>query len=111
MRSSAFSNYRLDWGSGSNPTTWSTAGITLANSGTQPVSSGLLGRWDTRGLTVDQAYTLRLTVRAGNGVAAQTVAGLTVDADLVPGWPKAVDVTSLLNVLPAPVPLAIDPRR
>lgn len=104
----AFAGYRLEWGAGASPTSWSTAGLTLANGGTQPVSNGLLGRWDTTVLTAGQVYTLRLTVSGGTGVSAQAAVALTLDPDLVQGWPKLLNMSSPLLSLPATAPALAD---
>jgi subtilisin family serine protease len=104
----AFGSYKLEWGAGTAPTTWSTAGISLTNSGTQPVANGLLGRWDTTGLAAGQSYTLRLSVSGATGVTAQIAVTLTLDQDLVPGWPKLLTFRSPLLSLPATVPALAD---
>jgi parallel beta-helix repeat protein len=54
-----FSYYLIDFGSGTNPTTWSTTGITLANGGSSEVVNGILATWDTT-LVSQGTYTLRL---------------------------------------------------
>ncbi|MEK6968501.1 MAG: S8 family serine peptidase [Nanoarchaeota archaeon] len=86
----AFSKYNLDWGFGTSPTSWSTSGITLNNGGLQPVSDNQLGTWDTTTLTPNQIYSLRLTV---NSVLSNetTFTTVTLDTDVLDGWPKIID--------------------
>ncbi len=95
-----FASYSLDWGQGSSPTSWSTSGITLANNGTTAILpdagqnfGGTLGNWDTSNLADGQVYTLRLTVRATNGVSASYTTSVQVDQGLAPGWPKSYCLT------------------
>ncbi|MES2970883.1 MAG: S8 family serine peptidase [Patescibacteria group bacterium] len=83
-------SYKLEWGSGTNPTNWSNSGISLANNGIQAVANGALGTWDTSALVPDQTYSLRLTIDATNGSSDRTVNLVKVDKDLVAGWPKAI---------------------
>lgn len=50
---SSFTEYTLEYGQGGNPPNW-----TVINTSSSPVSSGLLGSWDTAGL--NGRYTIRL---------------------------------------------------
>ncbi|WMW25524.1 S8 family serine peptidase [Methanolobus sediminis] len=83
----AFSHYMLEWGEGSSPASYTSAGISMTNDGLQPVIDGKLGIWDTSGLTSGQVYTLRLSVVGESGVTSQCSIQLTADSDLVSGWP------------------------
>ncbi len=83
-----FSNFKLEYGVGTSPTSYSTAGITLANNGLTPILNGTLGTWDTSLLLTDQVYTLRLTVQSNPGTIKQTMVQVTPDSHLVKGWPK-----------------------
>lgn len=83
-----FGSYKLEWGAGASPTSWSTSGITLENGGNLPVVNGKLGSWDTLSLTNGQNYTLRLTVNSSAGTSTQYTVSVTADKDLVKGWPK-----------------------
>ena len=85
-----FDHYTLEWGEGTSPAVYSNSGFTLNNDGQQPVNNNNLGTWDTSGLTHGQVYTLRLTVTADNGLASQYTTTLTLDTDLVSGWPKLI---------------------
>ncbi|MEM4713499.1 MAG: C25 family cysteine peptidase [Candidatus Bathyarchaeia archaeon] len=58
---STFSNYVIEFGSGTSPTTWSNLGITLANGGSSEVINGILATWNTT-LVSEGTYTLRLRV-------------------------------------------------
>ena len=85
-----FSRYTLEWGTGTSPATYSTGGITLMNSGLQPVGSGKLATWDTSSLLSGQVYTLRLIATASSGITSQYSIKVTLDKDLVKGWPKLI---------------------
>jgi subtilisin family serine protease len=85
-----FDHYTMDWGEGTSPAAYSTSGITLTGSGQQPVDNSKLGTWDTSGLTPGQVYTLRLTVTSGSSVTSRYTTAVTVDQDLVAGWPKLI---------------------
>lgn len=60
----AFSNYVIEFGTGTNPTSWMTTGISLTNNGQSEVVNGTLATWDTRQIS-DGTYTLRLNVTGG----------------------------------------------
>jgi len=77
----AFVNYKLEWGIGSSPASWSTTGISLNNGGIQPVSNGNLGTWDTSSLSLDQDYSLRLTVNSNS--AYQTTTNVVAVSSIV----------------------------
>lgn len=53
----SFANYKLEYGAGAAPSTWTQIGATSNT----PVTAGLLGNWDTTAV-IDGLYTLRLTV-------------------------------------------------
>ncbi|MBN1975884.1 MAG: VCBS repeat-containing protein [Anaerolineae bacterium] len=57
-----FDHYVLEYGAGSNPSSWTQIGVT----GTVPVSGSVLAVWDTT-LLADGTYTLRLRVSDGVG--------------------------------------------
>lgn len=83
-----FANFKLEWGQGTNPTSWSNSGITLVNNGQIPVVAGKLASWDTSGLADGQIYSLRLTVSSTLGPSYQAQVQTKADKDLLPGWPK-----------------------
>jgi subtilisin family serine protease len=85
------SSYKLEWGVGFSPSSYSTSGITLVNGGKNPVNNRKLGTWDTSALSDGQTYTLRLTVNATSGASSQEKVTVQVDKDLVAGWPKTLD--------------------
>lgn len=86
----SFSGYKLEWGLGAAPLTWSASGITLSNNGLQPVDSSQLGTWDTSSLTNGQTYTLRLSVTGSNGAISIYSVVVIIDKDIVSGWPKNI---------------------
>ena len=86
----AFTGYKLEWGQGTSPTSWSASGITLINGGTQPVNNGQLGIWDTSSLIANQAYSLRLIV--SSALSNETVViTITADSEVASGWPKTIE--------------------
>jgi len=81
--------YRLEYGVGWKPSTWSRAGIELENQGQLEVLGGRLGTWDTAGLSPGQLYALRLTATAaGQAVGEWRSSLIFLDAQLRPGWPQ-----------------------
>lgn len=86
-----FGHYEIAWGEGSNPSSWSTAGLTLVNSGSQTVNDAQLASFDTSNLTAGQEYTVRLTVFRTVGSPSISTTTFTVDADLLSGWPKRLN--------------------
>ncbi len=68
-----FSNYRLQYGEGLNPTEW----IQIGGENRARVASGRLGSWDTAGL--DGLYTLQLIVVDGEGQLFTSAVNLTID--------------------------------
>lgn len=100
-----FNNYKLEWGVGSAPTSWSTAGITLVNGGLQPVVNDKLATWNTSSLTDKQTYSLRLTVNSTIRTSYPTYITAVADRDLVKGWPKAIPYA---NVYPSNSPTLAD---
>lgn len=90
-----FGHYTIDWGVGTSPSSWSTAGVTLANGGNVAVpNSGSLATWDTSALADGSSYTLRLTVYATNGSYSSATQTIAPDAKLVAGWPKYIAGTN-----------------
>jgi hypothetical protein len=59
-----FDNYFIEFGIGTNPTSWNTTGIALTNNGQSEVINDSLATWNT-GQIPDGTYTLRLTVTGG----------------------------------------------
>jgi len=57
----AFSNFTVEFGNGTSPTSWMTNGITLASNGQSEVLNGTLATWNTSQVSVG-SYTLRLRV-------------------------------------------------
>jgi len=67
---STFSNFTVDFGRGTNPISWLTTGITLANSGQTEVDDDLLATWDISGISPG-IVTVRLTVQDLNGTIGE----------------------------------------
>ena len=64
--SATFDNYTIEFGLGTNPTSWSSMGISLTNNGKSEVVNAPLATWDTS-LVSNGTYTLRLTVSDVDG--------------------------------------------
>lgn len=90
-------NYTIEWGEGTNPISFTSNGITLANGGIQPIINGQLATFDTSQLTDGQQYTVRLTVLANNGLSVQKTTTSIVDKDIVNGWPKVIFQNTVEN--------------
>ena len=91
----AFGSYSLEYAEATAPNTWSSAGITLSAGGLQPVLNGRMAGWDTSVLKNDTEYTLRLTVRSGDGLHVETAqVSVRSDKDVVPGWPKQLPLSN-----------------
>ena len=69
----SFNEYSLTVGAGSSPVSWS-----LIQTETVPVSTGVLGQWDT-GALMDGSYTLHLEATDGRGLIA--IEELVVEVD------------------------------
>jgi hypothetical protein len=70
--------------------TWSSDGITLTGGGLTPVDGGVLGTWNTSGLTRADYYRVRLTVFRRDGSSEQEEITLLIDPSLHPGWPRTI---------------------
>jgi subtilisin family serine protease len=97
-----FSSYAIQYGVGRAPTEWRTTGVTLVNGGSQPVSSGLLGRWNTAGLPAPGIYTLRVVATYAWGSTVEVVNALYLDPRLKPGWPVRIPYDVLPGFLNLP---------
>jgi hypothetical protein len=62
-----FDNYTIQYGTGTAPTTWKTLGITLVNDGQNEIVDGVLGTWNTRLVTPNTLYTIKLTAYDESG--------------------------------------------
>ena len=82
-------SYTLEHGPGWHPSGWSSEGIEVSGGGSEPVSSGLLGWWDTSGLATNNFHSLRLIARNQDQVVGEWVTALVhLDGQLRPGWPQ-----------------------
>lgn len=81
-----FRSYQLQVGEGINPQTW----IQIGEESTRPVTSGLLGEWDTTGL--DGLYAVRLLVVRDDQTVETHITQVTVD-----NQPPLVRVTAPLD--------------
>ena len=75
---STFSNYTIEFGLGTNPTFWSSTGVSLTDNGESEVVNGTLGIWNTS-LVDDGTYTLRLTVNDDDGNIGKDQTVIIVD--------------------------------
>ena len=89
---STFQNFSIEYGSGTNPETWSKDEISLVNDGQQKVINDKLAEWNTD-LVEDGQYTLKLTVKT-NGETNEKRVLVEVDnvqPDILKGWPKEIN--------------------
>lgn len=84
-----FSHYLLEY---LDPVTntWKSDGITLTGGGLTPVEGGVLGSWNTVGLTRADYYRVRLTAYRQDGSWDRTEMTLLIDPFLHPGWPRTL---------------------
>jgi hypothetical protein len=75
---STFQNYTIEYGFGTNPTSWSSIGITLTNGGSTEVVNDTLAIWDTSTVS-DGTYTLNLSVTDTNGAISSDWVVVIVD--------------------------------
>ena len=87
-----FQSYLIQYGEGYSPASWSTIGVTLTNGGTQPVTDGILGTWDTSAIAGSGIFTLRLVVTNSWGETTELVEALYLDSLLKAGWPVRLPV-------------------
>ncbi|MBI2133295.1 S8 family serine peptidase [Candidatus Woesearchaeota archaeon] len=87
----SFENYKIEYGSGTAPISWSTNGIILANNGLNQKSNELLATWNTNTAQTEGVYTLRLTVQYSGGRTTSKTATAYVDPSLHKGWPKQLE--------------------
>ncbi|MEA3494010.1 MAG: Ig-like domain-containing protein [Candidatus Margulisiibacteriota bacterium] len=69
-----FSDYKLEYGFGANPASW-----TEITTSTIQVAAGELGSWDTSTLGTDGIYTIKLTVTDQAGNSSTSPVSLTID--------------------------------
>jgi hypothetical protein len=69
----SFASYKIEWGAGIDPVSYSNSGVVLANGGTASVNGAYLGYWDSSSRTPNQYYTLKLTVSAVGGASASYI--------------------------------------
>lgn len=85
-----FQKYELQFGSGGNPTSWTTL-----FTGTTPVDNGVLGNI-TLSSSASGVQTIRLLVTDAGGIYEDRI-GITLDSELLPGWPKLMYLPAFLN--------------
>ncbi len=84
-----FQSYAIEYGEGTSPDTWSTTGIILANHGLQPVTDDAIGSWNTSLLTIEGAYTLKITVNYNSFLHYTEECAIYFDSLIQSGWPKS----------------------
>lgn len=86
-----FQSYTIEYGAGTNPSSWISTGITLTNGGVQPVIGGVLGTWDSGQAPAAGTYTLRVVANYSWGSVVESATNMKFVADpyLKSGWPVA----------------------
>lgn len=92
-----FTRYRLEYGRGRAPQSFSTEGVSLTGGGLGEVENGTLGAWDTQGLQEEGEYVLRLVLEYPGDVNYTENVTL-VFYRLAQGWPK--DINESFNTPP-----------
>jgi hypothetical protein len=81
--------YRVEYGVGWAPSSWSTNGVQLVNDGQENVVNGTLAWWDTRAAATNEFYQIRLLGYAGEALVGRSYAQLVyLDGLLHAGWPQ-----------------------
>lgn len=97
-----FKEFRISAAEGDNPTTdpavWKTDGITLTNSGTSPISEGVLGVFDTNAYQ-DKTITLRLEVENQVGKIKKDYILIKANTPIIP-MEKNIQVNSPIDSTP-----------
>lgn len=83
-----FSHYVLEYLDPATGT-WKSDGMTLTGEGLAPVLGGVLGTWNTSGVTQADHYRIRLTVHRQDGSSDWAEVRVLVDPSLRAGWPRA----------------------
>ncbi|MBI2577022.1 S8 family serine peptidase, partial [Candidatus Woesearchaeota archaeon] len=86
------SSYTLEYARGVDKAAWvwKASGITLAGGGKANIKDGILGSWDTSGITAPDFYTLRLVVNTNNGLNTDHSFFMYLDPRLKKGWPVRI---------------------
>ncbi|MCP3682416.1 MAG: S8 family serine peptidase [bacterium] len=84
-----FDNYDIEWKSISG--VWSTAGVTLINNGIEQKENEIIATWDTNLTTEDGTHYLRLTSNYDDGRTITEQVSVTIDSQLISGWPKQLE--------------------
>lgn len=85
-----FTQYTLEYGAGSSPTTW----IAIGSPYTTQVTNGALGTWDTSALS-NGAYTVRLTVNDSRSLTATAQRTFNILKTSLSGVKGQIDGTSV----------------
>ncbi|MFH1849105.1 MAG: C25 family cysteine peptidase [archaeon] len=85
-----FEAYAFHWGTGSNPSGWSDAGISVAGDGSSRIGNSLLATWNTENITSAGYYALRLTVNSTGFSYSENIT-IVLDPDFQVGWPQKVN--------------------
>jgi hypothetical protein len=83
-------SYKIEYGQGENPTSWSNQGISLPNGGQPPLTGDLLGTWDSSMITQAGFYSLRLTVSTADQQFETLITNIFLDPTLKNGWPQQI---------------------
>lgn len=85
--------FTLQYGAGTDPASWSDAGMALTAGGRTTVTNGVLAVWDTSAVPPNQFYTLKLTAKADDQAVNEYRTRLVyLDNHLKPGWPRYLPV-------------------
>ena len=85
-----FTQYTLEYGAGSSPTTW----IAIGSPHTTQVTNGVLGTWDTS-LLANGTYTVRLTVNDSRSLTATAQRTFTILKTSISGVKGSTNGTSV----------------
>ena len=89
-------NYTISYGSGRNPSSWSSEGVQLHIYPTHSVDNELIATWNTDTITHPGLYTIKLTLEH-NGQSSSKTREVYIDPTLKEGWPQLVDSNTTVD--------------
>ena len=88
-------NYKIEYGIGKNPTSWSSIGVNLVDRGKSPITNGKLASLDSSKLIQSNFYKIKLTVyKSGGETVQKDINNIYFDFTLKKGWPYIIEESS-----------------
>ena len=85
--------YTVEYGIGWQPTVWLNKGITLINDGKAEALNSTLATWDTRVVSTNEFFSLKLTARVSGQIIGEHIVHMVyLDGHLKAGWPQYIPI-------------------